>query len=69
MSLARDWKGGCAPRVTGKVVDVADTEVMTAADGEDCRGEQIYRSRDVKERHIECFAEKIRREKLRTKRL
>ena len=56
-------------RVTGKIVDVADTEVMTAADGEDCRGEQIYRSRDIEERHIKCFAEKIEKEKTRTKRL
>lgn len=69
MSLVRDWKGGCAMRVTGKVVDVADTEVMTAAEGEDCRGEQIYRSRDIEERHIKCFAEKIEKEKTRTKRL
>ena len=69
MSLVRDWKGGCAMRVKGKIVDVADTQVMTTGSVEDCRGEQIYRSRDIEERHIEDFKEKINEEKLRIKKL
>ena len=69
MSLVRDWKGGCAMRVKGKIVDVADTQVMTTGSVEDCRGEQIYRSRDIEERHIKDFKEKINEEKLRIKKL
>ena len=56
-------------RVKGKIVDVADTQVMTTGSVEDCRGEQIYRNRDIEERHIRDFKEKINEEKLRIKKL
>ena len=56
-------------RIKHKIVDVADTQVMTAEGVKDCRGEQIYRSRDIEKRHIECFKEKIEKEKLRIRNL
>ena len=44
-------------------VEVSDTQVMTNGDT-DSSGEQLYRSRDVEDRHIKRFKEKVDQEKL-----
>ena len=69
IKLVRDWKGGCSMRVTGKIVDVSDTEVLTVEGLNGGRGEQLYRSSDVEDRHIKCLEEKVEQKKLTIKRL